>query len=374
MKVPQENFKIGIIGTGAFTQFSVKAFSEVNGAVIVGAYDVDPERLDQFVEIFGCASFVSEEALLSDRDIDIIYIATPPFLHYYHSKQALLAGKHVICEKPAALKADEVEELIQIADKKRLLYVVNLMQRYNPLFEKMRSLVKSGVFGKFLHGYFENYASDESLVREHWMWDESLSGGIFLEHAVHFFDLFEGWLGPGELISSMKIKKPGYKENYYSEVQAVVRYDHGLVNFYHGFTQPSRMDRQEMKFLFELGEVVMYEWVPTQMIIRCLVTDENLGELMRLFPGADLTVIESYKNNERHFKSQFVSRTADQLVEMAIGKDAIKLSIYKNLLTDMLRDQFSWLRNNDHKRIITQENAYRSVKIAEEANDKAILI
>lgn len=80
---------------------------------------------------------------------------------------ALLAGKHVICEKPAALKTTEAEELTSLAMSKQLLYVVKLMQRYNPLYTVVESIVKEKVLGDFLHGFFENYASDENLNPDH---------------------------------------------------------------------------------------------------------------------------------------------------------------------------------------------------------------
>jgi predicted dehydrogenase len=67
------------------------------------------------------------------------------------------------------------------------------MQRYNPLFGKVSRLVQSRVLGEVLHGSFENYGSDENLPVDHWFWDRSKSGGIFIEHGVHFFDLFAGW-------------------------------------------------------------------------------------------------------------------------------------------------------------------------------------
>ncbi len=61
------------------------------------------------------------EAFLEDDRIDLVYIATPPFLHYKQSKMALLQGKHVICEKPAALKTSEAEELATLAGSLQLL-------------------------------------------------------------------------------------------------------------------------------------------------------------------------------------------------------------------------------------------------------------
>ena len=99
-----------------------------------------------------------------DDKIALVYIATPPFLHYEISKNALLAGKHVICEKPAALKTSDAEELKILAGKLKLLYVVNLMQQYNPLYTAVKNIIAEKILGNFLHGFFENYASDENLI------------------------------------------------------------------------------------------------------------------------------------------------------------------------------------------------------------------
>ena len=94
-----------------------------------------------------------------------------------------------------------------------------------------------------LHGFFENYASDEGLPPEHWFWDRSKSGGIFIEHGVHFFDLFAGWLGAGEVKSAQVSFRP--ERGVEEQVQCAVRYGSGpVINFYHGFTQAGRMDRQ----------------------------------------------------------------------------------------------------------------------------------
>lgn len=369
-----KSYSIGVLGTGAFTLFSVAAFLEVPGIALAGAYDSNDNSSRIFSDKYHCHIFDSQEAMLNDPETDIIYIATPPNLHYEHSRQALLAGKHVICEKPAAFKAEEVRSLIELAEEKDLLYVVNLMQRYNPLREKVQWLIDEAILGDFLHGYFENYASDEALVPDHWMWDEQISGGIFIEHAVHFFDLFEGWLGPGKVVASQKLRKQGHDKDYFSEVQATLKYEAGLVNFYHGFTQPSRMDRQEMKFLFELGEITLYEWVPTHMVVKGLLTDADILRLKSKFPDAEHEVIKNFEAGERNFTSQFKKRTADVLMKMEVGKDAIKLDIYKNLLKDMITDQFAWIKDHGHKRVITSENAYRSVLIAEEANNSAQLL
>src|SRR4029078_9922985 len=125
------------------------------------------------------------------------------------------------------------DELIAIARRQDRLLVSNLMQRYNPLFAMVGQLIEGRLLGQLLHGYFENYASDENLPAEHWFWDREKSGGIFLENGVHFFDLFAGWLGRSEVVSAQASIRPG--TNIEDQVQCAVRYRNGAHrDFYHG--------------------------------------------------------------------------------------------------------------------------------------------
>jgi len=369
-----QNFNIGLIGAGGFSRFSVDAFLRVPGISIVGVFDVNPENSKLFANKFNCRIFSSLEEFLADTSIDIVYITTPPFLHYENSKDSLLAGKHVICEKPAAFHTHEVEELIDIAESKKLLYVVNLMQRYNPLFPQIKELIDKKLLGEFLHGYFENYASDENLDPEHWMWDETKSGGVFIEHAVHFFDLIEGWLGKGELISSQKIKRKLNNKEYWPEVQAICKYRNGLFNFYHGFHQANRMDRQELKLVFETGELTLFEWVPSRLVLKGLVTDKTMKEIEIIFPEGKLEIEKSFTGEDKKYRSHAAGRLADHFIKLEVGDNDLKYSIYQQLLTDMLADQIEWLKNRNHQRRISGANALGSTLMAEEADKSAILL
>ena len=191
-------------------------------------------------------------------DIDLVYIATPPFLHHSQAMAALRAGKHVICEKPLAMTVSQADEMIAEAHRHDRLLVANLMQRYNPVSEAVGRLIKEKVLGEFLHGLFENYASDENLGPEHWFWDRSKSGGIFVEHGVHFFDLFAGWFGPGRVVAAQRGLRPGASPPIEEHVACTVRYGpSAIVNFYHGFHQTGRMDRQELRLVFERGDVTL---------------------------------------------------------------------------------------------------------------------
>jgi len=363
---------LGIIGTGGFARFSVNAFLLATNVRVAGAYDIAPQNALDFLDQFSGKAFHNMQDILADPGIDLIYISTPPYLHYEQSKEALLASKHVICEKPAALRSEEAKELVELAKEKHLLYTVNLMQRYNPLFTQVQQIVEKKLLGEFVHGFFENYAADEGLVQEHWMWDESKSGGIFIEHAVHFFDLFMGWLGEGKVVSAQKLKRPDQQRDYWSRVQAVVKYEKGLVNFYHGFDQPVCLDRQELRLEFERGEITLYEWIPVRIRIHGLLNNSDIEEFKNIFVDADINYLDSFSESNKNFRGRFKEFQADHRISITAGKDVQKMERYQHMLTSMFEDQMRWIEDPDHKQSISGINAYTSLKMAEEANNMAV--
>jgi predicted dehydrogenase len=353
---------VALIGGGGFAYFAVSEFVKVPDVKFIGVFDEIVGQCERFKEIDKDIKVYSEVSILyEDEEVDLIYIATPPYLHYEQSKRALLSGKHVICEKPAAITLGHAVELRKIAADSNLLFVVNLMQRYNPLFDSVKLLIDRNSLGEFLHGYFENYASDESLLPSHWFWDESKSGGIFIEHGVHFFDLFSGWLGEGKVIASQKLQRKGY-ENMWDRVQANVLYRGGIVNFYHGFDQPKIMDRQQMRLQFERGEVTLSEWVPTRLTLNALCSVSELDFLRQLFPASNISIVERPKGELSHGRFREINYQYKVMLET--NDEVQKQTLYKELVRRMLEDQLQWLRNRSHKRKIDQDNAVDSLRVA----------
>src|SRR5688500_20271866 len=127
----------------------------------------------------------------------------------------------------------------------------------------------------------------------HWFWGCCSSGDFFFDHGVYFFVLFAGWLGPGRVEAAQvgTLRGSAIEEH----VHATVRYgDAALVNFYHGFHQAGRMDRQELRLVFERGDVTLHDWVPTRVRIHALADERQTRALCDLFPGARLDVAASY--------------------------------------------------------------------------------
>lgn len=380
MSVSASELRIGIVGAGGFAAFAAHAFQQVEGVKIVAVADSNAQSASRLADAYSARPYPTYESFLKDATVDVVYVATPPALHYRQSKAALMAGKHVICEKPAALTVHEAEELVELARDNELLYVVNLMQRYNPLCQVVGRMVEDNTLGDFTHGYFENYASDETLSPEHWFWDDSISGGIFIEHGVHFFDLFASWLGQGELVYSAKWKRPLVKGNIYDRVQAIVNYEKGPVSFYHGFDQPKILDRQEMRLEFERGDVTLYGWVPVRIRMTGLLKTEQLKRLK--LDSRECTIVTHKIGQANHHpspslegdsrwateghsaKGRFKNISFDHFITMEYGDDSDKMQVYEQLLKHMIKNQWDWILDNSVARLVDERNAVESLRIA----------
>ena len=353
---------VGVIGCGGFGLFALQQFVQVAGVRLAGmAATARPAALAA-AQRFGLEDVVDVQRLLDLPEVELVYISTPPFLHYEQAKLALEAGKHVICEKPLALTVEQADELVALARSRDRLLVANLMQRYNPVFEIVAQLIDRCTLGEFLHGSFENYACDENLPPEHWFWDRQKSGGIFIEHGVHFFDLVAGWLGAGEVVAAQASRRTDGCED---QVQCAVRYASGVhFNFYHGFHQPGRLDRQELRLVFEQGDLLLHGWVPTSVRVHAIADESQTRQLCELFPGARIDNLTSYGPRDRRFYSHGREHDVYQQFELHWGEGRQKMPIYCDLLRRMMTDQMAWIRDHRHNRKITEQNGRDSVALA----------
>lgn len=144
-----------------------------------------------------------------------------------------------------------------------------------------------------------------------------------------------------------------------------------LVNFHHSFTQPSRLDRQEFRLLFEHGDVTLEEWVPVRARIRAAVNEEQTRTLLELFPGASLDVLKTYGGSDRAARGRFKELDFYQQIELRHGLGDDKMRRYCELLRALFTDQLAWLRDRTHVRKVTERNGRDSLAMAEKATHLA---
>ena len=146
---------IGIIGFGYWGPNLVRNFSnQLEGKITVIA-ESRIERHASIAKAYPSISICSDSNdLINDTSIDAVVIATPVFSHYILAKQALLAGKHVLLEKPMTSSVDESKELIDIAKSKNLILMVDHTFLYTGAVQKMKELISQQQLGKLQ--YFDS--------------------------------------------------------------------------------------------------------------------------------------------------------------------------------------------------------------------------
>lgn len=116
--------KIATIGTSWITDSFIKSSAYVSDAEIIAVYSRDIGKAKKFADEHGIGLYYSSLSEMLDNDeIDAVYIASPNVCHFEQSKLCLEAGKHVICEKPAVVTREQLDEIYTIADKKGLVFL-----------------------------------------------------------------------------------------------------------------------------------------------------------------------------------------------------------------------------------------------------------
>ena len=115
-----ESTKIAIVGCGFVADYYMATREAYPHLKFVGVYDKDSKRLNTFCEYHSLSSYKSFEALLEDKNVELVLNLTNPRDHYPISKDCLNAGKHVYSEKPLAMNYEEAEELVNLAKEKNL--------------------------------------------------------------------------------------------------------------------------------------------------------------------------------------------------------------------------------------------------------------
>ncbi|KAI6174338.1 Trans-1,2-dihydrobenzene-1,2-diol dehydrogenase-like protein [Aphelenchoides besseyi] len=156
----------GIIGCGQIAGDFVTALSlsQKNHKVIAAASRTI-EKAEEFVKRseLPIQAYGNYESLLSDEDVDIVYIALQNKFHAEYVLRALDAGKHVLCEKPMAVNANEVRKMIEKARAKKLFLMEALWSRFFPAWQHIKQIVDSEEIGKAVHFHFNIACTNSRL-------------------------------------------------------------------------------------------------------------------------------------------------------------------------------------------------------------------
>lgn len=180
----------GIIGPGSIVKRFLNDMPKCEGAKLVAVASRSIQKAKDFAEEYGFERFYgSYQELAGDKDVDVVYVATP---HPFHKEQAMMcmeAGKSVLCEKPVAVSKAEIVEMIECAKRNNVFFMEGMWTRHFPVNRQVKELLDSGKLGKvtlikadFGFGSWINGAVENKESR---IFNMDLAGGALLDVGVY---------------------------------------------------------------------------------------------------------------------------------------------------------------------------------------------
>jgi myo-inositol 2-dehydrogenase / D-chiro-inositol 1-dehydrogenase len=209
--------RFGLIGFGAWGQHHARAIAECPLAELAAVVTRSPENQAEVRRRYPSAAVFTEVAqLLGCPEIEVVDVVLPSDLHFAVGREVLLAGKHLLMEKPMALTLADCDALVELARKQQRLLAVGHEFRLSSLWGKVKELIDAGAIGEPLYVLIELWRNPYRTGAAGWRYDLKRVGNWILEEPIHFFDLARWYLaGTGEAVSIFaraNSRQPGHPE------------------------------------------------------------------------------------------------------------------------------------------------------------------
>lgn len=195
----ESKIRFAVVGCGVISGAHLEGIAQTKEAELVAVQDVIKQRAKESAAKYGVRSYESFEELLKQDDIDVICICTPSGLHPEQTIMAAQAGKHVICEKPMAIKREDITMMVEASKENGVLLATIFPRRMSPSSQYVKKLLQEGRLGKlslcsaFVKFYRNQAYYDGAGWRGTWEMD---GGGAMMNQGIHSVDLLQWLVGP----------------------------------------------------------------------------------------------------------------------------------------------------------------------------------
>lgn len=187
-----KEIRLGTMGSGVIVHSILDHVKNTDGISLEAVYSRTEEKGRALAGEYGCSRVYTDmDAFLGTDEINTVYIATPNLLHYEQAKKALLAGKHVILEKPFCTKALQAEELIRLAKERHLLLVEAAPTTFLPNFQILkRELPRVGRVKLVLANYSQYSSRYDAVLRGEVpnIFNPAYAGGCLMD--INFYNVY----------------------------------------------------------------------------------------------------------------------------------------------------------------------------------------
>ncbi len=196
---------VGIIGTGFGARVHVPAFRHISAVEVAAIAGQDRKNAAQVAQAHGIPTVHdSWQALIDDKKIRAVVVAVPPVFHYDMVMRALRAGKHVLCEKPFGVDADQAAQMLELSREVQTVCMVDYLFRMAPERMRLKELLTAGAIGRIARVTIEWTMRGRAAGNSAWSWqfDPSRGGGVLFAFGAHVVDYLQWLVGPVRTVTA----------------------------------------------------------------------------------------------------------------------------------------------------------------------------
>lgn len=273
----------GLIGFGGMGKWHTEILENVPEIELAGIYDIKEEKR-KLAEEAGFHTYETEEAMLADKSIDVILVATPNDTHRPIALRAMEAGKNVIVEKPATLSLKELTELEDMAGKTGQFLTVHQNRRWDEDLLTVREILKDQTMGEIFR--IESRVHGSRGIPGDWRKEKAHGGGMVLDWGVHLFDQIFRLTGERRLKTVYATLTNVTNQEVDDGFTAVLRFEGGLEVLVEVGTN-NFISLPRWYVLGENGSAVVEDWDLSGKIVKAFSEEEK--EIVPVRTAAGLT-------------------------------------------------------------------------------------
>jgi predicted dehydrogenase len=239
VKAASNPVRFGVIGVGVRGSYLLNRLSHLDTGTCVALCDVNQQALDEAARKLTTnpKKYKDHRDLLADKNVEAVIIAVPLYLHFPITRDSLVAGKQVFCEKSLVFKANEVHSLrAAAAEHPRQIVQVGLQRRYSVYFQAVKKMIDSGALGTVTHIHAQWHRNPGWSMKpggkdnpSNWRLFREYSGGLTAELASHHIDVANWFFGAQPEfvvgVGGLDFRRDG--RDVYDNIQLIYSYPNG---------------------------------------------------------------------------------------------------------------------------------------------------
>lgn len=325
-----EPLRVTFLGCGFITRVHSRHLKSFRSDIVCGYASRDRARAEAYCRRYhGAESYADYAAAIEDPRVEAVVIAVPPRFHLDLTLLALEAGKHVLVEKPAFLRMEDYQAVLEARNRANRVVLVGENDHYKPLAVCLRGLLAEGAIGEMVFAHFMTLVK-KLKTADDWRNDEAMAGGdAFFEEGIHWLHL-AGSLGPKIRTihgyrPAVSREGPGSGDTRSKSMMVAFHYDnHAVGALYYSREIPSLLKGLRLSKLFGRDGTITFESNGLFVLVR------RKGFPKLAFPG--FRDIRGYQAMYRDFlRSVREGRAPEMSLERAIEDQRLMDQIYASL-------------------------------------------